>query len=156
MGLGSSCFYITSREKFSSASTDGGISRGSADWARICREWSRKYPSGLCERLSIDEPISTTTWGRLPDRGEESKGESKEEILAAQTLARIEEECLSDEEEDEEDSDASEDQSEAEGEDVLEGVLPEAGEEHFAAPLNLRAPRRVKGLKFVDDSAMDM
>ena len=155
MGLGTSCFFITSGEKSSSSSTDGGVSRGSADWARICCEWSRKYPSGLCERLSIDEPISTTTWRGLSNRGEEEKVETKEEIVAAETLARLEEKCHTDEEEDEEDSDASEDQSEAEGEDVLEGVLQPAGEERSVVPRRSYRRSRVGASRFVDDSAME-
>lgn len=154
MGLGASFTYITSREKPSAISTDGGVSRGSADWARLCSEWYRKYPSGRVERLSIDEPISTTTWRGLSDRGEEVKEERKE-ALPARILERIEEECLSDAEEDEEDSDASEDQSEGEADEVLEGVLPEAEERRSLAIGKAAVSRSVRGSKFVDDSAME-
>lgn len=154
MGLGTSLFFITSREKSSAFGTDGCILRGSADWARICSEWYRKHSSGLCERLSIDEPLSAASWGRLSVRGEELKEERKEETVREKALERIEEECLSDEEEDEEDSDASEDQSEGEADEVLEELLPEAEAGRSVAIGKAALPGILKGSKYIDDQAM--
>jgi len=155
LGLGTSSVFITSRKESGAFGSDGSILRGSADWTRICSEWNRKHSSGLCERLSIDEPISSTTWGRLSDRREEGKEERKEEVLSAEALDRIAEaECLSDEEEDEEDSDASEDQSEGEADEVLEELLPEAEAERSVAIGKAALPRILKSSKYIDDEAV--